>query len=136
MAANTQKSPNGQAQAGSYLLVFDLHDEGQVKAWQIAQELAGQRKLKYVLVGLLLAVYTIKQQTGKLPDLLQFMAAFISGLVSGGGRYHPLITQDTPPEDLPNMFAGTADHANPLDARENFSAGMGNLFDDEDELWD
>jgi len=136
MASNTEKSPNGQAQAGSYLLVFDLDDEGQVKAWQVAQELASQRKLKYVLVALLLAVYTIKQQTGKLPDLLQFMAAFISGLVSGGGGYHPLITQDTPPEDLPNIFAGTADHINPLDARENFSAGMGNLFDDDDELWD
>jgi len=136
MEAHRDKSPNGQAQGGSYLLVFNLDDEGQAKAWQIAQELAGQRKLKYVLVGLLLAVYTVKQQTGSLPDLLQFMASFITGLVSGGGEYRPLVNGDMPPEDLPNMFAGTDDHANPLDARENFSAGMGNLFDDEDELWD
>lgn len=136
-----QKPPNGQAQSGSYLLVFDLDDEAQAKAWEVAQQLASQRKLKHVLVGMLLAVHTVQQQTGKALDLLQFMASFITGLVNGGGGGYGVgvsITETTAPEDLPNLFAGTDDHANPMEARENFSAGMGNLFsdDDEDELWD
>jgi len=62
---NYQKPPNGQAQSGSYLLVFDLDDEAQAKAWEVAQQLASQRKLKHVLVGLLLAVHTVQEQTGK-----------------------------------------------------------------------
>ena len=134
-----QKPPNGQAESGSYLLVFDLDDEAQVKAWGVAQELASQRKLKHVLVGMLLAVHTVQEQTGKTLDLLQFMASFITGLIHGrGGSYGGVqITESTEPEELPSMFAGTEDHANPVEARENFSIGMGNLFEEEeDDLWD
>ena len=135
-----RKPPNGQAQSGSYLLVFDLDDEGQAKAWAVAQQLASQRKLKHVLVGMLLAVHTVQEQTGKTLDLLQFMAAFITGLISGGGGGYGTmaITEATAPEELPSMFAGTEDHADPQEARENFSAGMGDLFgdsDDDDDLW-
>jgi hypothetical protein len=119
-----RKPPNGQAQSGSYLLVFDLDDDG-------------QRKLKHVLVGLLLAIHTVQTQTGKALDLLQFIASFVTGLVgghSGAGGYH--ITEATLPEELPSMFAGTEHHAAPQEARENFSAGMGDLFDDDDDdLW-
>lgn len=136
MIRDTQKSPNGQAQSGSYLLVFDLDDDAQAKAWEVAQQLASQRKLKHVLVGMLLAVHTVQEQTGKALDLLQFMAAFISGLIHGGGQGGPRITEATTPEELPSMFAGTEDHADPLQARRNFSAGMGNLFDDDDEAWE
>lgn len=127
-----QKPPNGQAQSGSYLLVFDLDDAAQARAWEVAQQLASQRKLKHVLVGMLLAVHTVQEQTGKTLDLLQFMAAFITGLVhgsSGGVR----ITEATVPEELPSMFAGTEDHADPMQARQNFSAGMGNLFEDDED---
>jgi len=134
-----QKPPNGQAKSGSYLLVFDLDDEGQAKAWDVAQQLASQRKLKHVLVGMLLAVHTVQEQTGKALDLLQFMASFITGLIhGGGGGYGVQITEATEPEELPSMFAGTEDHADPTEARENFSVGMGDLFgdDDEDDIWD
>ncbi len=135
-----QKPPNGQAESGSYLLVFDLSDEAQAKAWEVAQELASQRKLKHVLVGMLLAVHTVQKHTGKAVDLLQFMASFITGLVNGGGGgYGGIpITEGTLPEELPSMFAGTENHADPVEARENFSAGMGDLFGeaDEDDLWD
>ena len=137
---NYQKPPNGQAQSGSYLLVFDLDDDAQSKAWDVAQQLASQRKLKHVLVGLLLAVYTVQEQTGKALDLLQFMASFITGLISGGGGGYGgiQITEATEPEELPSMFAGTDDHADPTEAREKFSAGMGDLFgdDEDDDLWD
>ncbi|MEL6149025.1 MAG: hypothetical protein AAFV33_00055 [Chloroflexota bacterium] len=136
-ARKYQKPPNGQAQSGSYLLVFDLDDEAQAKAWRVAQQLTSQRKLKHVLVGMLLAVHTVQEQTGKSLDLLQFMASFITGLIhGGGGGYGVRITEATAPEELPSMFAGTDDHADPTEARENFSAGMGDLFGDDEDLWD
>jgi hypothetical protein len=138
-ARKSQKPPNGQANSGTYLLVFDLDDEAQARAWDVAQQLASQRKLKHVLVGMLLAIHTVQTQTGKTIDLLQFMASFVSGLVNGtGGGYGRMdITEETAPEELPSMFAGTDDHADPAEARENFSIGMGNLFDDhDDDLWD
>ena len=139
-ARNKQKPPNGQAKSGSYLLVFDLDDDGQAKAWEVAQQLASQRKLKHVLVGMLLAVHTVQEQTGKALDLLQFMASFITGLIHGGGSVpgYATITEATEPEELPSMFAGTDDHADPAEARENFSAGMGDLFsdDEDDDIWD
>lgn len=141
MATASQKSPNGKAKSGSYLLVFDLDDEGQRKAWQVAQQLASQRKLKHVLVGLLLAIHTVQEQTGHAIDLLQFMALFITGLVSGrnSNAFGMMeITEDTPPEALPSIFAGTDSNVDPEDARDSFAAGMGNLFDvdDDDDLWD
>jgi hypothetical protein len=119
-----------------------LDDEAQSKAWKVAQDLAGQRKLKHVLVGLLLAVHTVQEHTGKALDLLQFMASFITGLVHGGGLafahgYGGIsISEGTTMEDLPSMFAGTDDHVDPIQARQNFHAGMGDLFADDDDLWD
>lgn len=40
--------------------------------------------------------------------------------------------------DLPGIFAGTNDHVNPAEARQNFSSGFGNLFaaNSDDDLWD
>ena len=136
--ARYRKPPNGQANSGTYLLVFDLDDDAQARAWDVAQQLASQRKLKHVLVGMLLAIYTVQDQTGRAIDLLQFMASFITGLITGGGGgYSSLqITDSTAPEELPNMFAGTEDHADPIEARENFAAGMGDLFEDDEDLWD
>ena len=131
-----QKSPNGQSEAGSYLLVFDLDDEGQRKAWEVAQQLASQRKLKSVLVGFLLAVHTVQEKTGRVIDLMEFMAQFITGVVTGGYIGVSSISEDTDPRELPSMFAGTADHADPVEARENFAFGMGDLFAEDDDLWD
>ena len=133
-----QKPPNGQAQNGSYLLVFDLDDEGQRKAWEIAQQLASQRKLKGVLVGFLLAVHTVQEKTGKVIDILDFMAQFITGMVFGlKGQSQYQITASTTLDELPVAFIGTDDHADPMEARENFAIGMGDLFGDGDEdIWD
>jgi hypothetical protein len=133
-----RKPPNGKAKSNSYLLVFDLDDDGQAKAWEVAQQLASQRKLKHVLVGMLLAIHTVQEQTGKTLDLLQFMASFITGIIHGdrGGYGGIQITEITQPEELPSMFAGTDNHADPMQARENFSSSMGNLFSDDDDLWD
>jgi hypothetical protein len=33
------------------------------------------------------------------------------------------------------MFAGTENHVDPGEAHENFSAGIGNLFGDEEDFW-
>ena len=45
------KSPNGQANSNAYLLVFDLDDESQAKAWKVAQQLAAERKLEPARIG-------------------------------------------------------------------------------------
>jgi hypothetical protein len=129
-----QKPPNGQAQSNSYLLVFDLDDEGQAKAWEVAQQLAGQRKLKHVLIGLLLAVHTVQEHTGKQVDMTEFMARFVTNMVLGGASTPALRTTLTPAE-LPSMFAGTEDRADPTTARQSFAGGMGNLFSDDEEEW-
>jgi hypothetical protein len=131
------KPPNGQANSNSYLLVFDPNDDSQAKAWKVAQQLAAERKLKQVLVGLLLAVHTVQEMTGKQIDLTEFMASFITGMVVGSNAHAmPRITPATTPDELPTIFAGTDNHADPLEAREAFSAGIGNLFDEEDDIWD
>lgn len=129
-----QKPPNGQANSGTYLLTFDLDDPAQVTAWEKAQELASQRKLKHVLTGLLLAIDTVERHTGKPIDMTVFMAQFVSNLVLGG-QAMPAYTPTTNPEELPSMFAGTEDRADPMEARQAFAGSMGNLFssDDEDE---
>lgn len=134
MDSRSQKPPNGQAQSNSYLLVFDLDDEGQAKAWDVAQQLAAQRKLKHVLVGMLLAVHTVQEHTGRQIDMTEFMAQFVTNMVIGG-RGLPVLRDDTQPDELPSMFAGTEDRADPLEARQAFAGGMGNLFDADDD-WD
>jgi hypothetical protein len=137
MATRSKKPPNGQAQSNSYLLVFDLDDESQRKAWEIAQQLASQRKLKHVLVSLLVAIHTVQEKTGKVVDLIDFVSQFITGMVfglKGPSKYQ--ITESTTLEDLPVAFIGTDDHADPVEARENFAIGMGDLFaDDDDDIW-
>lgn len=135
-SASRRKPQNGRAKGNSYPLTFDLADEGQRKAWEVAQHLASQRKLKSVLVGFLLAVHTVQEKTGRTIDLMEFMAQFVTGLVTGSG-YSPSITEHTEPEELPTMFVGTADHADPVEARENFAIGMGDLFEEDGEdIWD
>jgi hypothetical protein len=130
-----QKPPNGQANGGSYLLTFDLDDEGQAKAWEVAQQLAAQRKLKHVLVGMLLAVHTVQEATGKQIDMTEFMAQFITSMVLGGGGVYAS-RAITEPEELPSAFAGTAERIDPLEARQAFAGGMGNLFDGDDDWED
>jgi hypothetical protein len=130
-----QKPPNGQAHSGTYLLTFDLDDEAQAKAWQVAQQLAGGRKLKHVLTGMLLAVHTVQEHTGKQVDMTEFMARFITSMVVGGGGAQLPISERTTVEELPSVFTGTADHADPLEARRAFAGGMGDLFGDDDDEW-
>ncbi len=130
-----QKPPNGQANGGSYLLTFDLDDAAQAAAWEKAQELASQRKLKHVLVGLLLAIRTVEEQTGKPIDMTMFMAQFVTNLVLGN-QQRMAFSASTSPTELPSMFAGTEDREDPLKARQAFVGGMGDLFaDDDDDDW-
>jgi len=133
-AQRPQKPPNGQANSGTYLLTFDLDDPAQITAWETAQQLASQRRLKHVLTGMLLAIHTVEKHTGKPVDMTVFMAQFITGLVTGE-RGTPALRENMTPEELPSMFAGTEDRADPLEARQAFAGSMGNLFsgDDEDE---
>jgi len=133
-----RKSPNGAAKTSTYLLSFDLSDEGERRAWEVAQEFASERKLKHVLVGLLLAMSSVQDATGKRLDMTRFVADFIAGMMTGQPMANkPHIHAGMSPEELPSMFAGTADRVDPEEVRGNFSAGLGDLFDDdEDDLWE
>lgn len=64
-----------------------------------------------------------QQQTGKTLDLLQFTAAFISRMVPSGEAGHDAmnLSEATEPEELVSLFAITEDHADPGEARGNFS---------------
>lgn len=95
-AARPQKPPNGQANSGTYLLTFDLDDPAQVMAWEKAQDLAGQRKLKHVLTGMLLAIDTVERHTGKPIDMTVFMAQFVSIWYWVGRRCPPIRLTQTP----------------------------------------
>lgn len=132
------KPPNGMATCNAYKLTFDPDDENQVKARAVAQQLAGQRKLKQALIGLLLAVHTVQEKTGRQIDLTEFMASFITGLVVGGSALPARveITPATTPDELPTIFAGTDNHVDPLEARQTFSAGLGHLFDEDEDIWE
>ena len=94
-----------------------------------------RRKVKGNWVSLdLLAVQTVQQKTGRVIDLIDFMAQFVTGLVSGNiFARSPCITNETTPDELPSLLAGTTQHTDPGEARENFAMGMGNLFGDEDD---
>ena len=91
-----------------------------------------------IWVGFLLAVHTVQEKTGRVIDLMEFMAQFITGLVSGAAHTtSSRITEETTPEELPSAFVGTTHHADPEEARENFAIGMGDLFaDDGENIWD
>lgn len=130
------KPPNGQASSGTYLLTFDLDDPAEQRAWETAQQLASQRRLKHVLTGLLLAVGTVQEHTGRQVDMLEFTAQFITAMVRGGSYSQIPLSVDTDPGELPTAFIGTADHADPLEARQAFAGGMGDLFADDDDDWD
>jgi hypothetical protein len=84
---------------------------------------------------MLLAVHTVQEHTGRQIDMTEFMAQFVTNMVIGG-RGLPVLRDDTQPDELPSMFAGTEDRADPLEARQAFAGGMGNLFDAAEDDWD
>jgi hypothetical protein len=78
----------------------------------------------------------VQEHTGRQVDMLEFTAQFITAMVSGGSYSQFPMGADTDPRALPTAFVGTEDHADPLEARQAFAGGMGNLFDDDDDVWD
>jgi hypothetical protein len=135
-----KKPPNGQAHSGSYLLVFDLDDPAQAKAWKMAQELAAGRKLKHVLVGLLLALYNVQQATGKALDMTEFLARFVVGMVRTPVTDSPKSIEEARTSvvlEVPNLapnseiFKQKSAKESITAARSAFAGGMGNLFDDD-----
>ena len=132
-----QKPRNGQGESGTYLLKFNLDDEVERRAWEVKQMLAAESKLKSVLIGFLLAVRAVEEQTGREVDMMEFTARFVSSMVTSRPMSGMNVTPDLDPSDLPTAFIGTAEHADPAEARGNFAANLGGLFDDEDDdLWD
>jgi hypothetical protein len=127
------KPGNGQAKSGTYLLAFDLQDEAEWRAWSVTQSLAAERKLKRTLLGFLLALDEVRRQTSKDYGVEEMMARFVASLVVDGSASRastPISRVGDFAEDAP-LIIGTANHADPNEAREQLALSMGNLFDDD-----
>jgi len=127
------RSKNGEAQTPSYLLVFDLSDDMEQRAWAVLQTLAAQRRSKRTLMGFLLALDEIRKRTGTDYSVDDMLARFISSMVTGGPTrgYLQLPSSDLS-EDAPSVIIGTADHADPDEVRDELALSMGDLFGDDD----
>src|SRR5512140_3369819 len=114
------RSPNGQARNTSYLLTFDPTDEAEQRAWTVMQRLAAQRRAKPVLIGFLMALAEIESRTSQRYSVEDMMAMFVTSVVSGQRSGIPFT--DIPLGDLseeaPSIIVGTADHADPDEARD------------------
>ena len=131
-----QRRPYGQLSSDSYLLTFDATNENEAKARKMAQQLASQRKLKQALISVLCAVNDAQEASGRPIDFSEFTARFVSGILGGGVGLAPMppITDMTIPDQLPGPWTGTAEHADPVLARETLQATMGNLLDEDDDF--
>lgn len=128
------RSKNGEAQTPSYLLAFDLSDDGQRRAWAVMQKLAAQRRSKRTLLGFLLALDEIQRRTGSEHSVDDMMARFITSMVTGESPstgYAQIPSSDLS-EDTPSIIVGTADHADPDEIRNELALSMGDLFGDDD----
>jgi len=127
------RSKNGEAQTPSYLLVFDLSDDMEQRAWAVLQTLAAQRRSKRTLMGFLLALGEIRKRTGTDYSVDDMLARFISSMVAGNQTrgYVQLPSSDLS-EDAPSIIVGTADHADPNEIRDELALSMGDLFGDDD----
>lgn len=127
------RSKNGDAQTPSYLLVFDLSDDAQKRAWVVMQKLAAQRHSKRTLMGFLLALDEIQRRTGTEHSVDDMMARFITSMVAGEGlaRGYAQFSSSDLSEDVPSIIVGTADHADPDEIRDELALSMGNLFEDD-----
>lgn len=129
------RSQNGKAQTPSYLLTFDLTDDGQRRAWEVMQRLAAQRRAKPVLMGFLMALSELEVHTNQRYSAEDMMAMFVTLIVSGqgtGGALSSGFSWGDMATDAPALIVGTADHADPDEIRDELALGMGDLFGDED----
>lgn len=118
-----RKPPNGSASSNTYLLTFDIKDEGERKAWEVAQQLASDRKLKSVLISLLLAIHTIQTQTRKTIDVVNLASRLIAGLVFGPTQ--PTISLQAETEYTTPVI-GSAQTGDQVEARKNMVKSMDN----------
>lgn len=128
------RSKNGEAQTPSYLLVFDVSDDAQKRAWSVMQKLAAQRRSKRTLLGFLLALDEIQKRTGSEHSVDDMMARFIASMVASEGtlRGYAQFPSGDLFEDTPSIIVGTADHADPDEIRDELALSMGDLFGDDD----
>lgn len=128
------KPGNGQAKSGTYLLAFDLNDETEHRAWTMTQALAAERKLKRTLLGFLLALDEVQRLTHRDYGVEDMMARFVASLVTDGNinpARPPALSLGDFSDDAP-LIIGTANHANPDEARNQLAMGMGDLFSDDE----
>lgn len=125
----------GQLSSNRYPLTFNTENPTERKAKDGAVRLLEERgKLKALMINVLCAVDDVERATGKPIDVSEFATRYVSALMTGNVQ-QPMfqITETTKFDDLPGIWTGTADHADPGVARQALHAGMGNLLDDDDD---
>ncbi len=128
------RSKNGEAQTPSYLLIFDLNNDSQKRAWDVLQKLSAERRSKRTLMGFLLALDEIRKRTGSEHSVDDMLARFITSMATGGSATsgYPSFSSSDLSGDTPSIIVGTANHADPDDVRDELALGMGDLFGDDD----
>jgi hypothetical protein len=132
----TPKPGNGQGESGLLSLHFDLGDETEREAYEMAKQLAkphGRRK--HVFVALLYGLSLYQKRTGVQLNADVVMGMALSGnLIGGGGVVEPVPSVPTRPgtlDEAPLVVASTS-KADAEKVSQNFVntlGSFGGLFD-------
>ena len=130
-----EKPSNGEGSSGLMSLVFDLGDETEAEAYEMARQLArgphGRRK--HVIVALLYGLSLYQKKLGMELNADTIMGLALSGSLFGdGGLAETLASVPAArPSTLeePSVTISSAQKASAHEVAENFLKSMGSLFD-------
>jgi hypothetical protein len=129
-----EKPSNGEGSSGLMSLVFDLGDETEAEAYEMARQLArgphGRRK--HVIIALLYGLSLYQKKLGMELNADTIMGLALSGSLFGdGGLAETLSVPTTRPPTLeePSVTISSAQKASADEVAENFLKSMGSLFD-------
>lgn len=123
------KPNNGDGDSGMISLAFDLGDELERTAYEMAKKLArphGRRK--HVIVALLYALNLYEERTGTELNTDMVMAMALSGSLLGG--LHVPVSSERPQVlQKPTIAVTSASKASMEGMTQNWLASAGSLFD-------
>jgi hypothetical protein len=129
-----EKPSNGEGSSGLMSLVFDLGDETEAEAYEMARQLArgphGRRK--HVIIALLYGLSLYQKKLGMELNADTIMGLALSGSLFGdGGLAETLAVPPARPSTLeePAVTISSAQKASADEVAENFLKSMGSLFD-------
>ena len=130
-----EKPSNGEGSSGLMSIVFDLGDDTEAEAYEMARQLArgphGRRK--HVMVALLYGLSLYQKKLGMELNADTIMGLALSGSLFGGGAMPdtlPAVPVARPATlEEPSVTISSAQKASAQEVAENFLKSMGSLFD-------